>query len=196
MNREEYMKSLAQRLKRLPKEDFDKAMAYYEEYFDEAGPENERKAIEDLGTPELAAEEVIRGVVLENAKEPPKSVKKGVSAIWVGILAIFAVPVAFPLALAAALLVLAVVITIGALIFSLVITAFALAVSAIPCILVSIYLLFVSFADGVANLGVGFLGLGVGIWVMMGSLALGKWFLNAMTRLFGKLVKGGEKHEK
>ena len=196
MNREEYMKCLAQRLRRLPKEDFDKAMAYYEEYFDEAGPENELGAIEDLGTPEMAADEVIRGVALENAKEPPKSVKKGISAIWVGVLAVFAVPVAFPLALAAVLLILAVVFTIGVLIFSLVLTAFALAVSAIPCILVSIYLLFVSFADGVANLGVGFLGLGVGIWVMMGGIALGRWFMNRVTRLFGKLVKGGKRHEK
>ncbi|MBO5486323.1 MAG: DUF1700 domain-containing protein, partial [Eubacterium sp.] len=55
MNREEYMKLLKRRLRKLPKEDFNKAIAYFEEYFDEAGAERETEAIEDLGSPEEAA---------------------------------------------------------------------------------------------------------------------------------------------
>lgn len=49
MTKKEYMKKLAYQLRRLPKEDFDKAMDYFEEYFEDAGIENEQKAIEDLG---------------------------------------------------------------------------------------------------------------------------------------------------
>lgn len=55
MTKKEYMKKLAYQLRRLPKEDFDKAMDYFEEYFEDAGIENEQKAIEDLGAPEEAA---------------------------------------------------------------------------------------------------------------------------------------------
>ena len=44
MTKKEYMKKLAYQLRRLPKEDFDKAMDYFEEYFEDAGIENEQKA--------------------------------------------------------------------------------------------------------------------------------------------------------
>lgn len=195
MNKEEYMKSLSRRLKRLPKEDFDKAMAYYEEYFDDAGPENELQAIEDLGTPEMAADQIIQEFALENAKVPPASVKKGLSAVWVGILAVFAVPIGFPLALAVAALILALVITVGVLLLSVWITAFALMVCSVPCILLSFYQMTLSFADGLGTLGAGLVSLGIGLWVVVGSMALGKWFLNVVTRMFGKLV-GGKKREK
>ena len=41
MTRKEYMEQLKKYLKRLPKEDYDNAIEYFSEYFDEAGPENE-----------------------------------------------------------------------------------------------------------------------------------------------------------
>ena len=53
MNKSEYMKILTHELRRLPKEDYYRAVDYFEEYFAEAGPENEDQAppkekIEDL----------------------------------------------------------------------------------------------------------------------------------------------------
>ena len=48
MNRDEYMQCLKYRLRRLPKEDYDKAVSYFTEYFEEAGPENEAQAIRSL----------------------------------------------------------------------------------------------------------------------------------------------------
>jgi len=56
MNKQEYMNQLKDRLKHLPKEDFERAIEYYEEYFADAGPENEQKAIEDLGSPQEAVD--------------------------------------------------------------------------------------------------------------------------------------------
>ena len=44
MTKTEYMKILARSLRRLPKEDYDRAIEYFEEYFAEAGPENEQQA--------------------------------------------------------------------------------------------------------------------------------------------------------
>lgn len=43
MTKKEYMKKLAYQLRRLPKEDFDKAMDYFEEYFEDAGIETSKK---------------------------------------------------------------------------------------------------------------------------------------------------------
>ena len=83
MNRDEYMQCLKYRLRRLPKEDYDKAVSYFTEYFEEAGSENEAQAIHDLGSPELAADQLIRDIAMENAKEPVRDVRHGVSAVWI-----------------------------------------------------------------------------------------------------------------
>lgn len=112
MNRADYMKSLEHGLKRLPKEDYDRAISYFEEYFEEAGPDNEKQAIEDLGSPALAADQIIRDFAVENAEKPTKNVKRSFSAVWVGILAVFAAPVGLPLAFAAAALGLAFILVI------------------------------------------------------------------------------------
>ena len=61
MNKDEYIKRLEYRLRRLPKEEYDKAISYFTEYFEEAGPENEIQATQDLGTPEMAADQTGQG---------------------------------------------------------------------------------------------------------------------------------------
>ena len=53
MNRTEYMNALEKRLRILPKENFNEAMDYFTEYFEDAGPEREQQAIQDLGQAHL-----------------------------------------------------------------------------------------------------------------------------------------------
>lgn len=196
MNREEYMKHLQHRLRRLPKKDYDRAIAYFTEYFEEAGPEQEAQAIEDLGSPELAADQIIRDFAVENADSPAKNVRKGFSALWIGILAVFAAPIALPLALAFGAVILAMILVVTVLIFSAFLIAVSLILSAIPCILVSLWLVCTSFADGLSTLGFGLLMLGVGILTTMFSTLFTRWCLHGMTRLFGLIVKGGKHYEK
>ena len=190
MNRDEYIKRLEYRLRRLPKEDYDKAVSYFTEYFEEAGADKESQAIEDLGSPEMAADQIIRNFAMENANQPVKDVRRGVSAVWVGILAVFAAPIGVPLALMFGVLALAFVLVILMLVFCVFILTLSVAVSAIPCIVVGVWMLFISFADGIATIGVGLLGLGLGYWLLVGSVALGKGVLRLMTRLFGKAAEG------
>ncbi len=196
MNREEYMKHLQYRLRRLPREDYARAIAYFTEYFDEAGPEQEKQAIEDLGSPELAADQIIREFAVENAASPVKNVKKGFSALWIGILAIFAAPIALPLALAFGAIILAMILVVAALILSVFLIAISMILSALPCILVSLWLLFTSLADGLATLGMGLMLLGTGILLTMASIFFTRWCLHGMTLLFGSIVKGGKHNEK
>lgn len=192
MNREEYMKCLRHRLRRLPKEDFDKAVAYFEEYFEDAGPEAEQQAAADLGAPEAAADSIIRDLAVQNSKEPEQNMKKGFSNIWVGILAVCALPIGLPLALGAGVILFAAAVTVLALIFSLFITAFALSVASIPCVGVGVAFLFSVPANGIATIGAGLIGVGVGVWILKGSVSLCRGFLNQMTRLFGRIAKGGK----
>ena len=190
MNRDEYMKRLEYRLRRLPKEDYDKAVSYFTEYFEEAGPDKESQAIEDLGSPEMAADQIIRDFAMENANRPVKDVRRGISAVWVGILAVFAAPIGVPLALTFGILALTFVFVILMLVFCVFILTLSVAVSAIPCIVIGVWMLFTSFADGIATIGIGLLGLGIGYWLLIGSAALGKGVLRLMTRLFGKAAEG------
>lgn len=63
MNKETYLQELRKGLKILPQYDREEAIEFYEEYFDEAGVENEAKVIEDLGEPKILAKKILVDVV-------------------------------------------------------------------------------------------------------------------------------------
>lgn len=60
MNRDEFMRRLAQALRDMPEEERRRALEYYENYFDEAGPENEAEVLRTLGAPEKVAADILR----------------------------------------------------------------------------------------------------------------------------------------
>lgn len=188
MNRETYMISLAKLLRRLPKEDFDRAMEYFEEYFDEAGPENEQQAIEDLGTPETAANQIVMDMAMEQAKEQKKSVKRSLNAVWVGVLAVFAAPIGLPLALAAVIVVLALVFVALVLALSVVLVAVAFSLTSVLALISSIWLTVISPVNGLATLGLAVFCIGLCILIVMGSIRLLKWFLGSVGRLFSRMA--------
>ena len=51
MNRQEFMNQLERLLSDVPEAERQDALTYYEDYFDEAGPEREAQVIQDLGSP-------------------------------------------------------------------------------------------------------------------------------------------------
>lgn len=55
MNRIEFMETLSRLLMDIPEEDRIDALKYYNDYFDDAGSENEQKVIEELESPEKVA---------------------------------------------------------------------------------------------------------------------------------------------
>ncbi len=63
MTRTEYMAQLEKYLKKLPHKEFQEAITFFNEYFDEAGPEHEATIIEELGTPKEAASELINNIL-------------------------------------------------------------------------------------------------------------------------------------
>ena len=62
MNRTEYMRELDALLHGISKEEREEAMQYYNDYFDDAGSENEEKVIEELGSPAKLAETICAGI--------------------------------------------------------------------------------------------------------------------------------------
>lgn len=55
MNRAEFMKELEYLLQDIPEEDKEEALAYYRDYLEEAGDENEAQVIREFGSPERVA---------------------------------------------------------------------------------------------------------------------------------------------
>ena len=192
MTKKEYMKKLAYQLRRLPKEDFDKAMDYFEEYFEDAGIENEQKAIEDLGAPEEAASALILDLAQENAVKPPKTMKRRFSALWIAILALFAAPIALPLALGILAVIGAVILGILAVVGGILISALA----AIAGSVLGIAIIPQTFGGGLVTIGLSLMLIGCGILVTYFTILLARWAIIKLAGLLGRLVKkGGRRHE-
>lgn len=59
MNRREFMVQLRTLLKSLPYREQEDALQFYEEYFDDAGAENEQRVIKELESPEAVAQKIM-----------------------------------------------------------------------------------------------------------------------------------------
>jgi len=79
MNRELFMRDLARFLSDLPAEEREQALNYYEDYFEDAGPENEQKVIEELGSPVDVAKQ-IKSVNREQISYGEGSAQKNIAA--------------------------------------------------------------------------------------------------------------------
>lgn len=196
MNKQEYLRCLARELRHLPREDRQRVLEYYEEYFEEAGPEQEQSVIEELGPPSEVAGQIIQDTAIKRMEEPGESAKKGFSTVWIIILALFAAPIGLPLALALVVVLLALVFTVvifaGAIVFS----GFCLVVCGILGIVAGIWILFSEFANGLCITGMGLLCGGTGILFLYGSYYVVKWIGRGTFRMFRKILMGGKKHEK
>lgn len=174
MTKVDYLAKLDKYLRKLPKEDYQEAMDYFSEYFEEAGPENEAQVIAELGTPKEAARDIISRLLDEKIIDQEKTPKNRVSMVWLAILAVIITPVALPLALV---------------LFLAVITILALGVAAIAVVLSlgvafltsGIYMLFdswsylnISFSATALSFGLGLLALGLSLLTLLAAGAVCK----------------------
>lgn len=62
MNRAEFLRKLEQLLMNIPAEERRDALQYYEDYFEDAGPEREQEIMKELVSPEFVADTIIEGL--------------------------------------------------------------------------------------------------------------------------------------
>ena len=67
MTKFEFLGDLSRMISILPEEERDSAMEYYEDYFADAGPENEAQIIDEFGSPELVARQILLSSSVGNA---------------------------------------------------------------------------------------------------------------------------------
>ncbi|MGE8034480.1 DUF1700 domain-containing protein [Lysinibacillus sp. NPDC093692] len=163
MNRASFLKKLRGKLQRLPAHEIDIALAYYEEYFDEAGEENEQKIIQQLGSPSHVASQIMADYALKDLETTSTSTKKNMSAIWIIILAILSAPLSLPL-LAVAI---ALIFSFGAVVFSVIIAIIATVLSiffgGIVALISGFFILTQHWPTAILFMGVGFIVTGLGI---------------------------------
>ena len=162
MNRREFMNSLREELSKLPPEERDAAVEYYEEYFDEAGWENEQEVIDQLGSPKKVAGQIKSEYAVRLFDETEKpSARKGLSAVWYVIIGICSAPVSIPFALCLGILAITIFIAVICCIIGVFAGLIGAAIGSLACVIVGIMAIPVALSTAVLMIGVGLGGLGV-----------------------------------
>lgn len=179
MTRTEYLTRLERYLKRLPKEDYEEAMDYFREYFDEAGPENVAQVIEELGSPKEAASDIISNVLDMHLKLPNKTARNRKNIIILSLLGLFAAPIGLPIFL-------------GLLFFlvSIFLVGVAAIITAYLLGLAGILVAGVTFFESLSLLGNAPSALAMGIGTSLASLGGGLLIWLIATAILRLLVKG------
>ena len=217
MNREAYLKELDRYLRKLPREDYENAMEYFTEYFEEAGPQREAEVIEELGPPREAAAELLNELLTtpnlpvlyqkpEKDKEdreasgdssPKKADKKkgsffGESSvgriILIALLAILAAPVGIPLGITAIALLFSGVAMAAAVFFAVVVFGIGAVLGGGWLVVQSFALFASSLAAGVLVIGSGILGIGLGLLVILFAIWAGKMMIFGLIRLISRMI--------
>ena len=185
MNRHEYMARLEAGLAGIPGGERDEAMAYYEEYFDEAGPQNEERVIGELGSPERVAEQIKADFAAKEYGQPGASAaKRGVSAVWWVILGIFALPVALPVAILLCVSLFLMLVAAAVLIIVFVAVAAAAFICGAAAFAAGIATVFTSLATGLFYMGCGMVLVGLAILVCLLLRALVRAIAGGVKRFF------------
>jgi uncharacterized membrane protein len=196
MDKQTFLRRLEEGLRQLPPEEREDILAYHREYFQDAGPEQEAKVIQELGDPDLLA----RRLLSEYGEQPPASPpppppsqpqpeapkKKRPSGVLVAILAVLAAPIALPLAaalgavaIALAVAALSVALALMAVIVGVLVTGFALVALGFSALL-----LYPPAA--LVVLGAGLVCCGLGLFGVMPVVRLIQAMFRGLANLFRK----------
>jgi len=185
MTKDHFLHELRTKLKHLPADEVDAAMSYYEEYFLDAGPDNEQKVVAELGSPDAIASKIIGEFAMS---DKPAAQKGSMKMLWIVILAVLASPIALPLAFAAIMLVFALLITLFFVILSFGIAVVATIAMGIIAVLTGLAALFVNFGTGLFNIGMGLFAIGCGTLLAIGIIKLGQLCVKGIQHVLGSLL--------
>lgn len=213
MSREEYLKQLQKYLKKLPQQDYDDAMEYFIEYFEETDEAGAQELMKELGTPKEAARDLISNLLDKKLEEEPlfetedKKVEKDKkqskwSIFWIALLAIFAAPIGAPLAFSVLVVLLSLVFSLGVLVlcvfiagFSFFLVAGKLVIRGILAIPYSVSGFAMISGSGIFFVGLAILSIILGIylvkWCGLLFVKLAQW----ISKRSKKSKKGGNNHE-
>ena len=193
MNRQEFMNRLEYLLRGIPASEREDALAYYNDYFDEAGAENEAQVIQELGNPEVVAANILANVQQENSQHESKtySNEKKKMSKSTKILLVILLILTFPIWICVVAGLFSTVVGLIGALFGIVVgfisAAVGLVAGGVVCIFGGILCAITVPVEGLVSIGVGALlaALGVlmavpcvwtiGVWIPKGVKALIGW---------------------
>lgn len=195
MSKEEYLNQLHKYLRKLPRQDYEDAMEYFTEYFQETDEEGAAELMKELGTPKEAARELMANLLDKKIEEHQnyetdgytRAEKKGSGkhVIWIALLVLFAAPVGAPLLVALAAVVLSLVVCMLAILLCVVLLAACLVIIGGKIIVRGILAVPISMSGFAMLTGSGLLAMGAGILGVLLCIYLCKW----SSMLIAKLVR-------
>ena len=188
MTGNEFKRQLKKHLHGLPHEETIAAIEYYEEYISDAGEGNEEAAVAKLGTPAEVASQIIADFAVKPVEESKKSAKKGMSKVWIVILAIFASPIALPMAISAAAVAFALLVSLFAIFLSFAVTGIALLAAGIAYFIVGIIIIVQDIPMTLFMAGCGLLAAGLGLALTKITVKLSKISFDWVAQVFGKFI--------
>lgn len=198
MSREEYLKVLRRKLKKLPNEEINAALDFYKEYFEEVGEDNSERVIAKLGSPSLVASQILADYAVKGLEDESSTAKKGLSAVWFIILAILASPIALPLLLFVIILIFTLVLICATFLLTFFILTFSLALGGIFSIVAGIVVITQHWQTSLFFIGIGLTASGIGILLypplifvtknMSSSLA--KWLKRLLDKITHRRKEG------
>ena len=190
MTRQSFMMQLRKKLKRLPPEEFEAAVSYYDEYFDEAG--DDQKVIAELGSPSEVAAKIISEFAYESAGQRERRTGR---VFFIVLLGIFAGPIALPVAITLFAVLLVIVITVFAVLISLGAAAAGLMVGGLAYAVASFAVIAREPMTTLFFLGFGLLSVGIGGALGIGTFWLSKHSVRGLTKLAAKLIRRDRRAE-
>lgn len=199
MSRAEFMRQLEQLLSDIPQSERAEALNYYEEYFSDAGVENEQKVLMELGSPWQVAQNIRDGLQTEipignayDAQEKQENIRqeeKGGLPTWAIVLIVIGCIFGSPLILGLALALIGLFIGLLGVIIGVGAAGAALVVAGIAVFVAGIMNCALFPMAGIALAGAGLVIFAVGILCIMLVVWLCGFLLPAICRGMASLFK-------
>lgn len=198
MNRHQFLSILIGELRSIDPSELQDILQYYNEYFDDAGVENEANVIAELGDPKLLGAKLRASSAVRSLEENSAKSRGSAKAVWVAIVSIFAAPIALPIALALALVAFSIIIVIASLFFSLFVIGISLGVSAIFGLLAGFIALFELPSASITFFGMSIMLAGLCMLIVIPTIKLTTSFFKNLALLINKIIlkKHGDNQNK
>ena len=197
MNKSEFMEELSAQLSQIDAHERSEAIAFYNEYFEDAGIENEQAVIEELGSPAQVAAQIKADAAVKETQAGSTPVKKGIYAIAVVILGICSLPITFPLLIVALAAVFTILVLAATFVFVLVVLVGAGFFTGIVLLAEGIGVLFAVPSAGIFCIGFGLVVLGFSMLSAIIVFVVACEIVNGLVKLVNYIrVKVQKKHAK
>ena len=196
MDRKEFMRQLAVLLRDLPDSERMEAIRYYNDYFDEAGPENESQVIQELGSPgkvaaqiradggQITEEEQVENPLQEIPNPSSNTTRQRGTGKWalIIILVVFASPLILGIGGGIFGVLLGILGTVFGILVSLLAAGAGLVGGGVALMVKGVIRLISSPASGLLSIGGGMIALAIGIFAIMLLLWAGFRLLPRLIR--------------